>query len=135
METRCAVRHAFLYVRVLEALFNVPTRLDESVLQFCSFHFSTQDFICAANFNVMGDFLHKELVFQLLRRASDESIASREEFARRQRAGTEESFRRPCGENCRFCWGLSSKAFAASTTASLQNRGELRYPYKAVSTL
>ena len=43
LETRCADRIALLHVHVhvLEALINVPTRREESVLQFCSFNCST----------------------------------------------------------------------------------------------
>ena len=77
----------------------LSTRRDESVHQFRSFHFSTQDVNRVANFGEKIHFLYKELLFQLLHHVSNESIMSEEKFF-----GTEESAWGPCGENCRSCW-------------------------------
>ena len=117
LETRCADRITLLHVHVFEALIKVPT---DVMSPFTHFVRSTT-------------FFTRNFCFNFLRHVSNKSITAREKFIVNVQV-----LKKVSGVHVkRFVdsAGFESEAFAASATASFQNRGEPRYPYKALSTL
>ena len=94
----------------LKTLINVRSRRAESALPILFFPLLTLCCYCVAHFGEQINFLHKELLSQVVHSISNESIISRgrgrerERKVHRQRARVKGSFRGPSTENCRSWW-------------------------------